>query len=96
MEFTRKENDYSEVGKVKHVGKHTSKDKDSCWIAFENGTTERMNFLKEISHWKYLEENRISFAIENTEINLKNSSPKNDENSEGVFYLMGMNNETVG
>ena len=41
-------------GRIKHVGKNGSKKKNTCWVEVD-GNIEELDFLKEVTGWKYKE-----------------------------------------
>ena len=59
----RKINGEEKDGKVKQVGKKTSRDKNVCWIVTNEGT-ESIDFSSEVAAWIYKEKNTVTFDSE--------------------------------
>ena len=82
-------------GRIKHVGKNGSKKKNTCWVEVD-GNIEELDFLKEVTGWKYKEKGlSVKFQQGDDENHASGRSKssrrlENQMDSEGVFFLRRM------
>ena len=90
VRYKKKGEKIEKVGRIKHVGRRNTKEKDHCWVE-SDGNIETVDFFKEVDAWSYVTKAAVEFNSEAKRENevFFNDSSKDDKSSEaeGIFYL---------
>ena len=98
VRYKKKGEDSEKVGRIKHVGRKGTKEKDQCWVD-NAGILEVVNFFKDVEEWSYIAKQTVQFNTEARSENeifyISNDDTKSEvgirddkaDEAEGIFYL---------